>query len=259
MAALENSPVVSPEADQALQARVDGFYQACIEGKYRTADHFVAEESKDAFYAMNKKHYLSCAGAKTEYSENFTRAKVTIACETEMAFLGAPNMKMKMSQTSLWKLVDGQWFWYIDPMATKMTPFGDMNTAPSSGSQPQSAPLHKPIEAKDLAGGVKADKTVVHLSKVSPAEQQVTISNFLPGPVSLSIIPPSIPGIEAHLDRSELASGGKAILDIRYTPPQAAGPIPNQTTVTVMVQPLGREIPVRVLFDEADKPGTVHP
>jgi len=259
MAALENTPAVSPGTDQALQARVDGFYQACIEGKYRAADHFVAEESKDAFYAMNKKHYLSCAGAKAEYSENFTRAKVTIDCEVELTSPGAPNVKVKMQQIGLWKLMDGQWYWYIDQKAAKMTPFGDMSVAPSSGSQPQSVLPGKPIEAKDLAGGVKADKTVVHLSKVSPAEQQVTISNFLPGPVSLSLIPPSIPGLDAHLDHSDLARGSKATLDIRYTPPKAAGPIPNRSAVSIMVQPLGREISIRVIFDAADEHGAVHP
>ena len=49
-----------PEVDDALRQRVTAFYQAHVDGKFRAADQFVAEDSKDAFFEAPKRRYLNC-------------------------------------------------------------------------------------------------------------------------------------------------------------------------------------------------------
>ena len=44
-----------PEVDEALRARITRFYQAFIDGKFRLADALVADDSKDVFFAAEKR------------------------------------------------------------------------------------------------------------------------------------------------------------------------------------------------------------
>ena len=46
-----------PEMDQALRERVAAFLQAHVDGKFRLADQYVADESKDAFFEAHKRRY----------------------------------------------------------------------------------------------------------------------------------------------------------------------------------------------------------
>src|SRR5260370_24279308 len=64
-----------PDVDEALRARITGFYQAHVDKKFRQADQFVAEDTKDFYYESNKPAYLSFNIGKITYSENFTKAK----------------------------------------------------------------------------------------------------------------------------------------------------------------------------------------
>ena len=52
-------------------------------------------------------------------------------------FMGKP---MKVPVPSTWKLVDGTWYWYVDPESLRMTPFGKLNP----GSPGESAPRPQP-------------------------------------------------------------------------------------------------------------------
>ena len=50
-------------------------------------------------------------------------------------FMGKP---MKVPVPSTWKLVDGTWYWYVDPESLRMTPFGKMT--PGAAQESASAP-----------------------------------------------------------------------------------------------------------------------
>src|SRR5690348_10159194 len=62
--------------NEALKARVSGFYQAFVDGKFRKADEYVAEDSKDSFFSMAKAPYKSFEVLDLFYTEDFKKAKV---------------------------------------------------------------------------------------------------------------------------------------------------------------------------------------
>ena len=48
-----------PHVDEALRTRVSQFLQAHVDGKFRNAIDLVADNSKDFYFAMEKRKYLS--------------------------------------------------------------------------------------------------------------------------------------------------------------------------------------------------------
>src|SRR5579883_3202828 len=87
--------------------------------------------------------------------------------------------------TSDWKIVDGQWFWYIDPEELRHTPFGVIQERTNVPSTPGSLPTSIPTTADFAMNLVKAETRSV---KLKPGESaQVAFSNGARGLVNLSI------------------------------------------------------------------------
>ena len=130
-AALAQSPAelfekAPPQVDEALRARVTRFYQAHVEGKFRVADQYVAEDSKDAFFSADKRRFGGFEITRISYSDSFAKARVVTTVDDEFVNpLGRYAVKMPL--TTLWKLDQGEWFWYVVPSdGPKETPFGKM-------------------------------------------------------------------------------------------------------------------------------------
>src|SRR5258706_6272045 len=121
-----DNPFERPPAgvDEALRARMSQFYQLHVTGEYRKAESLVSEETKDWFYEHNKPKYLSFEIRSIMYSENFTKAKATVICEQIIPLPGFAGKPMKVPGASDWKLVDGQWYWYVPLEAMRSFPFG---------------------------------------------------------------------------------------------------------------------------------------
>jgi len=235
-----------PELDKALRERIAFFYQCHVDGKFRQADQVVAEDSKDAFFAAEKPRYRGFEIVRIVYSENFTRARAVVAVDTDFMAPGIGKMAVKAPLVSLWKLQDGQWWWYVDPEAGRQTPFGTMR--PGEGG---SSPFHlniptRPEEAIKLLGKVTADKTEVRLSSYEPASDVVTLTNQMPGQVNLHLEYNGFPGFEAKLERQALNANESVKLLLRVEP-RDKSPKPT-LTVNVRVEPLNQLIPIRVTF-----------
>lgn len=236
-----------PDIDEALRARVTQFYQYHVEGKFRAADALVAEDSKDAFFGMDKPRCRVFALGAVKYSENFTRAQVMISCDTEMLMLTGP-MPVKRPLSSRWKLEDGQWFWYVEPPKAEqtVTPFGVRKPQPAGPSAAQQDLLGRFVDMNAVTSGVKADHTQFEFDPGAVSSGQVKITNSLPGSVTLSIEGGGVAGLTFQLDRTELAGGQSAVLSLRYQP--AEGRKPSPATIRIVVSPTGQEIPVQVSF-----------
>jgi hypothetical protein len=144
-----------PDAvDKALRERIAGFYQLLVDGKFRQAEALVADDTKDFFYDMSKPKYLSFEIGEIVYSDQFTRAKAIVLCEQNIPLPGFAGKPLKFPQPSLWKLVDGVWYWYVDQIALRQTPFGVMNPSPpaSSGAMSQGPPA---VRRRDPAANAK--------------------------------------------------------------------------------------------------------
>src|SRR5215203_3723879 len=119
-----------PELDNALRARVAKFFQAHVDAKFRQAEEVIAEDSKDFFYNMEKQKYFGFEIVRINYSENFTKATVVTGVEVEWRSPRVGVMRVKPPLTSLWKLENGQWYWYVVPQKDWDTPWGRMNPGP---------------------------------------------------------------------------------------------------------------------------------
>src|SRR4051794_20790033 len=112
------------KVDQALRQRIDQFYQFHIKKEFRKAEAFVAPDTREYFYSHNKPAYLSCELRSIAYSDNFKKAKATVACEQFVMVPGFTDKPLKVPFGSTWELLKGKWFWYVDQEALKNTPFG---------------------------------------------------------------------------------------------------------------------------------------
>jgi len=60
------------DVDEALRSRIAKFYQAHVDKKFRQADEYVAEDTKDFYYQANKPAYLEFHIDNVLYQVNFT-------------------------------------------------------------------------------------------------------------------------------------------------------------------------------------------
>jgi hypothetical protein len=238
-----------PGVDDALRDRIGKFYQAHVDKKFRQADQYVAEDSKDTFFAANKPACLAFRIDKVVYSENFTKAKATVFCKQRIMAPGFPATPMDVPMPDTWKLENGQWFWYLDLSAGRDTPFG--HTKPAPEGTPDAVPDPKAALAaapsiETIWKSVQADKQVVQLSTTKLSTDQVTISNKMPGVITLSLEGTVSPGVRVKLDRTEVKAGEQAIVAFRFQPGEQAPPKPGE--VGVRVQPTNQLIPIGIEF-----------
>lgn len=247
-------PQPPPEVDAALRSRIKQFYQAHVDGKYRLADAVVAEESKDAFFAAAKPRYLGFEIIRINYSDDFKRADAVISCDSDW-YIQGNKMKVKLASTSRWKIIDGQWYWYVSQETSEAkTPFGTMhyNTAESGESK---APVPVPalpgdprVLAQKILEQVRAEKKELLLSSYEPSKGDVKIINGMQGTISIRAdIDGKFPGLTFTLDKSELRAGESATLTIVYEPKdRTAKPA---LTARIYVEPTGQILPVALTFD----------
>ncbi len=245
-------PAVPPEVDQALRARVTEYYQDLLAGKYRAADKFVAEDSKDAFIAMAKPRIKGFEIIKIDYSENFTKAEVALLCPGEWHFRGQ-TVPVKVPIHDLWRVEEGQWVWYAVPETNTIhMPFGttvhkrDEDVGNASATPPA---LKDPVgTARAILSLVTLDRNNVALKINRKDSAQVVIKNAMPGSIEVSTQSyPEVAGFNMKLEKDKLAAGetSKLTLQTEGTDVQTA---PPDVTVIVRIQPTGRVLPVKVKF-----------
>lgn len=239
-----SSAEVPPEVDAALRDRVAGFYRAQANGKYRQADQYVAEDTKDYFYVMSKVPILKFEIQKIAYSDNFTKAVVTMRIERELAQAMMPKMKLSLQNSFDWKLENGSWCWTVD-QSTVQTPFGPVRNPGTAPGEAQGAtPAPAIPNFADFSKSVAADKTEVELGE--RRTDQVVFRNSLPVPVTLSLEAPETPGFQVKLDHAEIASNGAGRAMFAYDAAASRAKVEKVLIVNVMVQPTSQVIPIRV-------------
>lgn len=229
-----------PAVDQALRARINEFYQDHVDGKFRQAEALVAEDTKDYYYSLRKPKYQTYEIAVIEYSDGFTRARATVRCEMYVMMPGFEGKPLKVPVSSTWKIVDGQWYWYVEQQVHQ-TPFGPMRpgaTKPADGNAP-AIPSSEQMQSlsKQLRTLVKADKTAVTLKP--GASDHITITNTATGPMTLSI-QGSVPGVDVQIDHLDLKPGGNAVLNLRARDAAKSG------TISVLVEQTNQVIPIQI-------------
>ncbi len=237
-----------PDVDEALRSRVSKFYQAQVDGHPRQSEQYIAEDSKDYFFEMRKPRILSFEIRQIDYAENFTKASVVTVAQMYMKFPGFGNKPLPMPVRTLWKIVDGQWWWYIDPETVNDTPFGKSSSSGPSTGQGGSLPdISQGPSPESLYKGVRADKQSVRFKIGEASSDQVTISSRLPGVVTLHLQANAIPGVEIKMDRTQLKPGESATVSFHSEPRTGASRAPF--TAVVVVAPINLAIPIHAAFE----------
>ncbi len=246
-----SSDKAPPELDKALRARVSQFYQAHVDAKYRLADLVVSEDSKDLFFAAPKPKYDGFEIVRINYWPDFSKAEAVVATKGSW-YIRGQKMPVTMPLTSNWKVVDGQWFWYVVPVKEYATPFGPMHRDNAdSPAAPATAVAAIPgdprVLAEQILSSVKVDLNEVMLSSYEPATAQVHVSNGMQGNITLRAdIDGAFPGLSLEFDQTTIAAGKAATLTIKCDPKdKAAKPT---LTARIYVDPTNQIIPVKLMF-----------
>ena len=198
-----------PQVENALRERIAKFFEAHISGKFRLAEQVVHDDSQDIFYNSQKQKFISYEIVKIDYSENFTKATVVTAVEMDWHTARLGKIRVKPPMKTLWKVDDGQWWWYAVPQKDWATPFGRMT--PGADATKNAVPEWTLQDPSRVLRQVEVSKTDINLSSVGKSEDFAEIKNGMPGNLTLEIPSQSqIPGLEVKLSKTTLASGETA-------------------------------------------------
>jgi len=229
------------DVDQALRARITEFYGYAITNEPRKGEALVAEDTKDFYYNNNKPHFTHCEIRAIKYSDNFTKAAVTMFCGMKVFMLGFQDKVFDVPFASNWKIENGKWMWYVSEEQRRASPMGPMTPGPpvtTAQSDPSTHALPAiPGSADFLYSMVKIEKGNVELKRGESA--QLSISNTSPGVVYLQI-EGKVQGVEATLDNSNPKQNEKAVLSLK------AGDDAQSGTLQIVVNPIRQTIPIHL-------------
>lgn len=247
-----------PQVEKALRERVAAFLQCHVDGKFRNALEYVAEESKDYYFEMEKRRYLSFEIVKIEYSDDFTKAKVLSTIELEWRPSARfPGSRVKPPHQMAWRVENGQWYWYVANPDQWETPFGTMKfPSKSTENGPIAAVVAEIRNRVDnpeaILSQVKASKQAVTLQAFKASSDAVEITNNLSGQVTLEVETTALPGLHVKLDKAALNTGETAKLAIDYHPSSKQTPPPADVRVRVL--PVGIVVNIAVSFEAPPAP-----
>jgi hypothetical protein len=230
----------SPEVEAALRARVEQYYQLQVDRKFRQAESMVAEDSKDDYYNRAKQDIKGFSIKQIEWLDN-NRARVTIAGKVVLKapLIGAQEFEMPLLTS--WKVENGQWVWYVDRDLAGRTPFGKIAVNPSvDTAKGAAAPSAAGIDPATLLNQVTLDSTSVTLNASNPV-QTVTVTNHLPGPITLELRKPQLDGVSIEVEKSDLKAGEKIAIRFSLT-----GEAKSSGVVRLVASPLNQEFEIQV-------------
>jgi hypothetical protein len=248
-----------PEVDQALRARVNEFFGYHVSGKFMKALPLVAEDTKEYYFAVQKRQYISYAVADIAYSDNFTKATVNVVGKLKMRPRPEfPEIVIDQPMKTNWKIEDGSWVWYVNPMIDCPTP---MSCGPDGKPrvQAQAATVDDAAKLPDVSQTAieqqtqkilkqsNIDKPIVAMSGSSPTTEHVVFHNGQPGYVRVFLDPgPKVDGFTASIEKADVGANQDAMVTLHFEPGKV--PPPLALTMKLIVQPLNQTFPITVKF-----------
>ncbi len=248
------------EVDQALRARVNEFFHYHVTGEFMKAFGYVAEETKEYYFAVQKRQYISYTVGNITYSDNFTKATVDVVGKAKMRPRPEfPEIVIDQPMSTTWKIENGKWVWYVSmtvdcPTPMSCGPDGKPRVAtpapqadPSAPKMPDISPKTLHDEAEQIRKASKVDKPIVAMSGSSPTTEHVVFHNGQPGYVRVSVFSdPKVEGFTASIEKRDLKAGEDLTVNLRYEPGTVSPPM--AVTVKLYVEPLGQVFPIVVKF-----------
>lgn len=230
------------EAEKALRARAEQFYQFELDKHFRQIEEtLVAEDSKDAFYNANRPDIKGFRVASVALTDNNTRATVTARVKSEIVFPGmAGAQAMEIPVISKWKLENGQWYWYVAPKEPVDTPFGKMTPRAADAIGSKNESLMRIPDVRSLKALVTISSQSIALTQGEPI-QKVTISNGMAGPIGLQVSGDKIEGVTVELEKRQINASETGVVSFRLI-----GKTKASGVVKITCSPLGQEFDIQV-------------
>jgi hypothetical protein len=243
-----------PEVESALRARFMQFLELQQQKKYRQAEALVCEESKDTYYGAEKRHLDKWEFSEFVYEDGHRKATAIVLYDAPMPTMSGMAYIQRPYATR-WKVENGNWCVYFpDPLLEGVkTPFGyvkleDRKEAASAASLFAKRPK---VDAK--TGPVAISKRSIELAGTAESSDAIEIRNLLPGPVTVEVEAPSIPGLTWHVEPREIPANGRGAVRFEFRP---AGDFPrSDTQFSLVIRPLDLKVPVAVVFRTAQGGG----
>lgn len=234
-----------PEVDQRLRERITAFYQAHVDRKFRQAEQYVAEDTKDFFYERRKSGIIKFELKDVVYSDNFTRAKATVVCHQNIMLPGFNGQVVGVPVPSHWKIENGDWFFYVDEQDINAMPFGGLKAAASAPGESAGDAMPNLSSGPDLQAlqtmvSVERDRVQVTSGEAPPP---VRVASAAPGRLSLKLEFPKVPGFSASLESPELPARGSTLLRFHLDPQE---PLRTGVLVRLTVEQTGQVLYVVV-------------
>jgi len=192
-----------------LRARAEQFYTLEVAGMYRQAEAYIAQDTKDFYYDHDKPVWKNFRIDKVEFQDE-SHAKLTVTVSQVLKAPGFGTQEFKVPTTQTWKLEDGEWFYYYDQTAAVDTPFGKWQVVKGDGNI--SLPPGMPADTSSIQSLISIDRTTIQLVAGSQKVETVTVSNHLPGSVSISIGADRPKGLIVNIDKPQLGRDEKAVI-----------------------------------------------
>lgn len=239
-----------PDREKALRAAVDQFATAFQEGKLRKAYPLVDEDSQEAFLDMAKLKFSKYEWTKIDWSEDFTRATVTLTVDTEWKLPQATvPVRRPWEQHWVWK--DGEWLWVWEQPKEIQTPFGVVKVQPGAGSKniDVEAEIKKGPKPEQLDHAVRILTPNLAFSHGQPREAVLQVKNGLEGHVTLTAVIPRIPGMK--IDRIKKSAGPGETVEFRlYWNPIPGEKPPAIVSGSIFAEPIGGEHGLVLTFQD---------
>ncbi len=255
-------PKAAPEVEEALRSRVTQYYTLYQQGKYRQSEAYIAEEGRDAYYAIRKNTIYGFAVKELNFAPDFQSAKVVVACQTNVA-IQTSGSKVTLPVYSQWKLVNGEWYALMGPPqgAPVETPFGKMTFDGSRASS--NAPGAAPAAGTQLATSNSLAKMFKLTGKrvlrfpadaKEPLTQTIVLSNTGQGTLEVRREFREIPGLEVTTDPKEAGGGQDMKISFTYKPEVAR--LTGKKKFEFTVLPVNQAFLVTAQFDDGSSPSS---
>ena len=203
------------DAEKALRARAEQFYQLELDGEFRKAEAFVAEDTKDLYYKNSKPEISKFHIDKVKMDPDGKHAVVTVNISSTMKNPAFGAMDFSAPVPMTWKLDNGQWCWYQVQNGDIDTPFGkwhvgDLDSKPKAPSLP-GLNGGNPSKVSNL---VTVDRTSVDLDG-DGSTSTVSITNHMSGTIDVRLASDGVPGLSVSMDKEKLQSGETSTVSFR--------------------------------------------
>ncbi len=248
-----------PEVDQALRARVNEFFSYHVSGKFMKAYDLVAEDTKEYYFAVQKNLYLSYTVGEISYSDDFTRATVNLVGKQKMRPRPEfPEILIDQPMITKWKIENGKWVWYVDPIRDCPTPMScgpDGKAHPvmkpvepdSSAKMPDLSPSALGQQAQQILKQSKVDKPMVEMTPTRATSEFVVFHNGQPGTVRVALdLGTKVEGFTASIPKNEVNANEDLTVTLHYQPGKVLPP--PALTIKLEIEPLHQTFPITVKF-----------